>query len=124
MAVLFVTHDLSVARIIGDRIAVMYLGRLVEVGPAEELVARPRHPYTRALLSAVPDLGVAAPAVVGEPASPLAPPSGCAYHPRCPAAEAACSEELLDVKLERLRPGLRNEPTADRLVACIRQAQL
>ena len=124
MAVLFVTHDLSVARIIGDRIAVMYLGRLVEVGPAAEVVARPQHPYTQALLSAVPDMGRTAPAVIGEPASPLAPPSGCAYHPRCPVAEARCADPRLDVKLERVRPGLRVDPAGDQLVACIRQGQL
>jgi len=118
MAVLFVTHDLSVARLVGDRIAVMYLGRLVEVGPAEQVMAAPVHPYTRALLAAVPELGSALPEVRGEPASPLAVPPGCAFHPRCPAAAQRCTEAALDVRLERHRPG---EPA---LVACIRHREL
>ena len=118
MAVLFVTHDLSVARLVGDRIAVMYLGRLVEVGPAQEVMTAPVHPYTRALLAAVPELGSALPEVRGEPASPLAVPPGCAFHPRCPAAAERCTEAALDVRLERHRPG---EPA---LVACIRHREL
>ncbi len=86
MAVVFVTHDLAVARIVADRIAVMYLGRLVEIGTAEDIVHRPRHPYTRALIGAVPDFGARPPELTGEPASPLDPPPGCAFHPRCPVA--------------------------------------
>jgi len=90
MAVLFVTHDLAAARIVADRIAVMYLGRIVEEGPAEAIAADPVHPYTRALLDAVPGEGGAR-RLAGEPASPLRPPSGCAFHPRCSVAVDACS---------------------------------
>jgi peptide/nickel transport system ATP-binding protein len=90
MAVVFVTHDLAVARVVADRIAVMYLGRIVELGTAEEVVRQPRHPYTRALVGAVPDFGVRPAPAAGEPASPLSPPPGCAFHPRCPIAEPAC----------------------------------
>jgi peptide/nickel transport system ATP-binding protein len=114
MAVLFVTHDLCVARVVADRIAVMYLGRIVELGPAEEVVTRPRHPYTRALVGAVPDLGADPVALPGEPASPLRPPTGCAFHPRCPIAEQVCADPDMDVRLT----GLRAEPA--RRVACIR----
>jgi peptide/nickel transport system ATP-binding protein len=84
MAMVFVTHDLSAARLVADRIAVMYLGRIVELGPAHDVIASPSHPYTAALLSALPGAGVTRGEVRGEPASPLAPPSGCAFHPRCP----------------------------------------
>jgi peptide/nickel transport system ATP-binding protein len=83
MAVMFVTHDLSAARFVADRIAVMYLGDIVELGRADEVVSNPSHPYTKALLSAVPRPGVAPVRLRGEPASPLAVPSGCAFHPRC-----------------------------------------
>ena len=114
MAVLFVTHDLAVARVVADRIAVMYLGRLVEIGPAEAIVARPQHPYTRALVGAVPDLGVPPAALAGEPASPLARPPGCSFHPRCPVAEAVCADPDFDPHLISL-PGQH-----ERLVACIR----
>jgi peptide/nickel transport system ATP-binding protein len=92
MAVVFVTHDLAVARIVADRIAVMYLGRIVEVGTADEVVGAPRHPYTRALIGAVPDFGVEPVTLPGEPASPLAPPPGCAFHPRCPIAMPICAD--------------------------------
>jgi peptide/nickel transport system ATP-binding protein len=92
MAMLFVTHDLGAARVVADRIAVMYLGRIVEVGPASDIAASPKHPYTRALLSAVPAAGVVQAKLEGEPASPLHPPSGCAFHPRCPVAVEACAE--------------------------------
>jgi peptide/nickel transport system ATP-binding protein len=118
MAVVFVTHDLSVARLVGDRIAVMYLGRLVEVGSATQVVADPVHPYTRSLLAAVPELGSELPEVVGEPASPLAVPPGCAFSPRCPAARERCTEGALDVRLERHRPGQGH------LVACIRHREV
>ena len=125
MAVLFVTHDLSVARVVADRIAVMYLGRIVEVGAAEELVTHPKHPYTKALLAAVPDVGVIPPVMAGEPASPLSPPTGCAFHPRCPIAVATCSQAELDVPLERLRYGAELLVDGDtRRVACIRPREL
>jgi peptide/nickel transport system ATP-binding protein len=93
MAMLFVTHDLGAARVVADRVAVMYLGRVVEIGPADEVVTSPQHPYTRALLSAVPDLGVVRSKLQGEPASPIRPPNGCAFHPRCDMALAACATD-------------------------------
>ncbi|MCW2649204.1 MAG: oligopeptide/dipeptide transporter, ATP-binding protein [Mycobacterium sp.] len=99
MSVVFVTHDLSVARVVADRIAVMYLGRIVEVGPAEEVIAHPAHPYTQALVDALPDLGREFHVLSGEPASPLSPPPGCAFHPRCPIAVQACGDDHLDVRL-------------------------
>jgi peptide/nickel transport system ATP-binding protein len=117
MAVLFVTHDLAVARVVADRIAVMYLGRLVEIGPAEDVVASPQHPYTKALVGAVPDLGVAPAALAGEPASPLSLPSGCAFHPRCPVAEAVCDDPDFDPRLVGAA-GHR-----ERLVACVHARQ-
>ena len=111
MSVLFVTHDLSVARVVADRIAVMYLGRIVEIGDADDVTANPSHPYTRSLVASIPDVGKNPPALKGEPASPLHPPQGCAFHPRCPVAVDACSEPGLDVGLRTLHGGTR-------LVAC------
>ena len=103
MSVLFVTHDLSVARIVADRIAVMYLGRIVEVGPAEQVIAQPVHPYTKALLSAVPDLDREPLRLAGEPATALRPPTGCAFHPRCPQRTEYCGQDELDVRLTAFR---------------------
>ena len=120
MAVLFVTHDLSVARVVADRIAVMYLGRVVELGAAAQIVAQPRHPYTKALVSAVPELGAPLLAAPGEAASPLDPPPGCAFHPRCPIAEPACADPVLIPRLARLPHPARLADDAERLVACIR----
>jgi peptide/nickel transport system ATP-binding protein len=114
MAVVFVTHDLSVARIVADRIAVMYLGRIVELGAADEVVNQPRHPYTKALVAAIPASGVAPATVRGEPASPLSPPSGCAFHPRCPHAEETCADPDLEPRLVRMRRD------TGRWTACIR----
>jgi peptide/nickel transport system ATP-binding protein len=91
MAVLFVTHDLAVARIIADRIAVMYLGRIVEIGPAGDVTADPRHPYTRALLAAAPGAETPWSRLQSDPSSPFNPPSGCSFHPRCPEAIEVCS---------------------------------
>ena len=98
---LFISHDLSVVRHMSDRIAVMYLGRIVEEGETEVLFARPRHPYTQLLLQTIPNIEkphrdrvVAA----GEVPSPLKPPSGCTFHPRCPMATARCSTELPAVR--------------------------
>ena len=112
MSVVFVTHDLSVARVVADRIAVMYLGRIVEIGPAERVIGDPAHPYTQALVDSIPDLGRESRVLAGEPASPLAPPSGCAFHPRCPISIDTCSGAELDVRLEGV-PGNPHQ------VACI-----
>jgi len=99
MTILFVTHDLAVARVVADRIAVMYLGRIVEIGPADEVIAAPQHPYTRALVAAVPGAGRELPQITGEPASPLSPPTGCAYHPRCPDAVPECTTTVTGIQL-------------------------
>jgi peptide/nickel transport system ATP-binding protein len=112
MSVVFVTHDLSVARVVADRIAVMYLGRIVEIGPAERVIGAPAHPYTQALVDSIPDLGRESRVLTGEPASPLSPPDGCAFHPRCPVSVDACSGAELDVRLEGV-PGNPHQ------VACI-----
>jgi oligopeptide/dipeptide ABC transporter ATP-binding protein len=92
----FISHDMRVVRHMCDRLAVMYLGRIVEEGPTEEVFRTPRHPYTRALLGAVPRLEPrrkrARVTVEGEPPSPLSPPSGCHFHPRCPFAIDQCRE--------------------------------
>ncbi len=93
---LFISHNLAVVRHVSDDVGVMYLGRLVELAPKRELFARPRHPYTRMLLDAIPDIhmtGRARTPVQGEVPNPLNPPSGCAFHPRCPHANERCSRE-------------------------------
>ena len=96
MSLLFVAHDLSVVRHVSDRIAVMYLGKLMEVSPAEELYSKPIHPYTGGLLASipVPEPGRERERIVvsGEPPSPTDPPSGCVFHTRCPHATAVCRE--------------------------------
>jgi len=107
---LFISHNLAVVRQISDRIGVMYLGRIVELAPTEHLFTRPKHPYTRALMEAIPDLDMTGRAripVGGEVPSPITPPSGCAFHPRCPLANARCKAE---------RPELK--PTGEAVVAC------
>jgi peptide/nickel transport system ATP-binding protein len=112
MSVVFVTHDLSVARVVADRIAVMYLGRIVEIGPADDVVNRPAHPYTQALVDSIPDIGRESRVLAGEPASPLSPPAGCAFNPRCPIALDTCADSQLDVRLE-------GTPGNPHQVACI-----
>lgn len=97
---IFISHDLSVVQHISDRIAVMYLGKIVEIGSADEIFSNPRHPYTKALLSSipVPDVNVAKDRekiiLKGDVPSPRKPPSGCAFHTRCAYKEAACSASL------------------------------
>ena len=96
LTLIFIAHDLAVVKAVSDRVAVMYLGRLCEVAPTEALFSAPAHPYTAMLLAAipVPDPEAPQPDVVptGEPPSPLAPPSGCRFHPRCPRASEICTK--------------------------------
>jgi peptide/nickel transport system ATP-binding protein len=96
LSYLFISHDLAVVYHISDQLGVMYLGRLVEQGPAREIFRHPRHPYTRMLLDAIPDLemsGRARTPVAGEVPSPISPPQGCHFHPRCPFADERCRRE-------------------------------
>jgi len=103
---LYISHDLSTVKFISDRVAVMYLGKLVEIGPARAVFAAPKHPYTRALIDAVPVPDPAArnrrQPMKGEPPSPISPPSGCRFHPRCPHVMPICkeTEPLLRVSSE------------------------
>ena len=93
---LFISHNLAVVRHVADQVGVMYLGRLVEMADRRTLFANPRHPYTRMLLDAIPDIAMTGrqrTPVQGEVPNPLQPPSGCAFHPRCPFANARCSAE-------------------------------
>lgn len=105
LAYLFIAHDLAVVEHLCDRVAVMYLGKIVETGPSERLYQTPRHPYTKALLSAVPSLarksvpGGERMMLTGDPPSPMNPPSGCVFHPRCPHLEKdeACRSAMPDL---------------------------
>jgi len=94
---LFISHNLAVVAHIATRVGVMYLGRLVEINDAKQLFEQPRHPYTRMLIDAIPDLQMSGKAripVAGEVPNPLAPPAGCAFNPRCPHADERCRSEL------------------------------
>jgi peptide/nickel transport system ATP-binding protein len=107
LTLVFIAHDLAVVKAISDRVAVMYLGKLCEIGPVEEVFDRPAHPYTRVLLAAIPVPDPEAPlpraAAFGELPSPLAPPSGCRFRTRCPLAQARCSSE--EPVMREIRPG-------------------
>jgi peptide/nickel transport system ATP-binding protein len=114
MGILMITHDLSTAAHFADRIAVMYLGRIVEHGPARQVVRHPQHPYTKALLSVVPArdprVRSAPQLLTGETPNPVDVPPGCRFHPRCPIAVARCSAE---------DPALRVVSSASHEVACL-----
>ena len=120
LTLIFISHDLSVVKHISDRIAVMYLGRIVEMGPAAQVFERPLHPYTKALVSAVPipdpELEKQRQRIIlsGDPPSPMNPPPGCAFHPRCSYAKAECSRAV--PALESFDP--------NRTVACIRAREI
>ena len=102
LTLLFIAHDLAVVKAVSDRVAVMYLGRLCEVGPSEQLFAQPAHPYTALLIEAIPmpdpDVRPAETVPVGEPPSPISPPSGCRFRTRCPRADRQCSDEVPELR--------------------------
>jgi len=113
LTLLIVTHDLGLAWTVADRVAVMYLGRIVEIGPTEDVLLRPTHPYTRALLDVVPEAGgIERPILTGEPPDPTKIPPGCRFHPRCPAVASGRAAELHieekcrgeDLELHEIRP--------------------
>jgi peptide/nickel transport system ATP-binding protein len=102
LTLLFIAHDLAVVKAVSDRVAVMYLGRLCEVGPSEQVFAHPAHPYTGLLIEAIPvpdpDVRPAESVPVGEPPSPISPPSGCRFRTRCPRADQRCIDEVPELR--------------------------
>ncbi len=113
IAMLVVTHDLGLAWTIADRVAVMYLGRIVEIGPAEDVLTKPLHPYTKALLEVVPEAGgLDRPILTGEPPDPTRIPEGCRFHPRCPEVVSGAAATC-----RRRGPVPRRGPRADRAPA-------
>jgi len=120
LSLIFIAHDLSVVKHISDRVAVMYLGKVVELGSATDVIERPRHPYTRALVSAIPtpnpDVERSRQRIVlaGDPPSPINPPAGCAFHPRCPYAQEKCKLAV--------PPLIPDGPARE--VACIRLGEI
>jgi peptide/nickel transport system ATP-binding protein len=100
LSYLFISHDLGVVEHITDRVAIMYLGRIVEIAPTEQLFAEPNHPYTQALLASVPRLDGPQDfkPITGEVPSPINPPPGCPFHPRCPHAMARCREVMPELR--------------------------
>jgi peptide/nickel transport system ATP-binding protein len=124
LAALIVSHDLGVAWNVADRVAVMYLGRIVEIGPVSEVLLRPQHPYTQALISVLPDAGSGGPGQIlaGEPPDPTAIPSGCRFHPRCPRLAALPAgdgrAELCRGQPVPVLPAAAQESADGSLVAC------
>jgi oligopeptide/dipeptide ABC transporter ATP-binding protein len=116
LAYLFISHDLAVVNHVADRVAVMYLGRLVELAPRDALYRTPSHPYTKALLDSIPRIGRGrhrrGRVLAGDVPSPLARPPGCPFHPRCPKAQAICREVE-----PALAPAPGNDPRRDGQVA-------
>jgi len=112
LTLIFIAHDLAVVKNISDRVAVMYLGKLCETAPSDALYSDPAHPYTELLIDSIPipdpDRAAAGTAIRGEPPSPLAPPSGCRFHPRCPSADDRCAE--VEPEIRQIAP--------DHFVAC------
>lgn len=108
LSYLFIAHDLSVVRHVSDRVAVMYLGRVIEEADADEIYAQPKHPYTRALIEAIPEPDPDKPrnkkALIGDVPSPINPPTGCHFHGRCPIAKNICRERYPDVKGDANHP--------------------
>jgi oligopeptide transport system ATP-binding protein len=106
LTLLFISHDLSVIRYLSDRVAVMYLGKIVELGKSSDIFENPQHPYTKALLSAIPSPDPIKEKkrqrilLDGDPPSPMKPPSGCAFHPRCRYANDSCKKEIQTLKLQ------------------------
>ena len=111
LSYLFISHDLHVVKHLADRVAVIYLGKIIEEGDVEEVFDRPLHPYTKALIRAAPSFleKSAFRPMEGEPPSPLHPPSGCTFHPRCSLAESRCSRET---------PQLEGDGPSTRRVRC------